>query len=35
MSFEEYKDKKSDKKVLDELSLKVMNEMIRLTNVDI
>lgn len=32
MSFEEYKDQKSDKKVLDELSKTLMNELIRLTN---
>ncbi len=32
MDFSEYKDKKNDKNTLDELSEKLMNEMIRLTN---
>lgn len=35
ISFDEYKDKKGDKQILDELSMKVMNEMIRLTNEEI
>ncbi len=32
MNFSEYKDKKNDKNTLDELSKKVMGEMVRLTN---
>lgn len=35
MAFAEYKEQKGDKKVLEELSMKVMNEMIRLTNEEI
>ena len=32
MDFSEYRNKKNDKNTLEELSKKVMNEMIRLTN---
>lgn len=35
MDFSEYKDKKGDKETLDNLSKQLMNEMIRLTNMDI
>ena len=35
MDFSEYKDKKSDKEVLNNLSNELMNEIIRLTNEEI